>query len=664
MKKRFIFPVFLLAMMMAGLLFTAGAWAATYYVSPSGSDNNSGSSNSPFQTIQHAANIVQPGDTVIVENGTYTGTVTVSASGTSSAWITFEAANKWGAVLDGQSNSTSIGWIFNSGVHNIRVQGFKLTGFSLGGFWMAVNAGTSNIYMQNDEIQDIGNYYNTSLYGEPGIFIGSNNNYITVDGCVIHDIGRTGGLPNPNHDHGIYDEGNYLTVMNSIFYNCTEGWQVLTDADHISIVNNVFYGENPGEPGQIIVQSDMPGSISSYLVQNNISYGSNTSFVYFYGTNGSGISLLNNLVYSASLSGGSSPSFANTGNIINQNPLFVDPSNYDFQLQSSSPAIRAGLAWSGRTYDANGNTVLNPPDIGAYEYEATLSSSSSGGTGSGTGSTGSTSPTATSLAPSSTTTSTSTSGTPSYQSTPSNTPPGTTSNTTPGTSTGTTAIAPSSSGTASVSTVSNTAPTSTAASSGSASASGSTSATATSPAASTVTNGTSSGSASAPQVTAPQLLTPSQGQTVSTTVTLQWSPAKDSSPCTYTLYIGTTSDFSNASPIQVASSQSNTYAMGGGAAALLMFGLAIPGWTRRRRRLAMLLLAGVIAAGFLVSCGGGGAGSNTSSSSPASSVSPSAGAMSYTVSGLSGKTTYYWKVVAQDNAGNTVQSQTGSFQTS
>lgn len=573
MKKRFIFPVFLLAMMMAGLLFTAGAWAATYYVSPSGSDNNSGSSNSPFQTIQHAANIVQPGDTVIVENGTYTGTVTVSASGTSSAWITFEAANKWGAVLDGQSNSTSIGWIFNSGVHNIRVQGFKLTGFSLGGFWMAVNAGTSNIYMQNDEIQDIGNYYNTSLYGEPGIFIGSNNNYITVDGCVIHDIGRTGGLPNPNHDHGIYDEGNYLTVMNSIFYNCTEGWQVLTDADHISIVNNVFYGENPGEPGQIIVQSDMPGSISSYLVQNNISYGSNTSFVYFYGTNGSGISLLNNLVYSASLSGGSSPSFANTGNIINQNPLFVDPSNYDFQLQSSSPAIRAGLAWSGRTYDANGNTVLNPPDIGAYEYEATLSSSSSGGTGSGTGSTGSTG-----------------------------------------------------------------------GASGTSSTSGAT------PAASA-------------QVTAPQLLTPSQGQTVSTTVTLQWSPAKDPAPCTYTLYISQNQDLSGASPIQVASVQGGMYAMGGGAAALLLFGIAVPGVPRSRRKLIMMLLAGVMVAGLLVSCGGGGGSNTAAASTPASSVSPSSGALSYTVSGLSAKATYYWEVVAQDNAGNTVQSQIGSFQT-
>lgn len=145
-------------------------------------------------------------------------------------------------------------------------------------------------------------------------------------------------------------------------------------------------------------------------------------------------------------------------------------------------------------------------------------------------------------------------------------------------------------------------------------------------------------------------------------MTFQWSPVADSSPATYTLYVGKKQDLADASPIHVAA-QNNMYAMGGGAAALLLFGLTIPVGIRTRRKLIILLLAGILVAGLMVSCGGGGSSSPASTSSPATNVSSGSGAMSYTVSGLSSNTTYYWKVVAKDNAGNTLQSQTGSFQT-
>ena len=93
-------------------ILLGNASATTYYVSPTGSDSSSGTSSSPFKTIQKAADIVNPGDTVIVRDGTYTDTdgddfiVKISRSGTSSAWVTFKSENKWGAVLDGRSNTT------------------------------------------------------------------------------------------------------------------------------------------------------------------------------------------------------------------------------------------------------------------------------------------------------------------------------------------------------------------------------------------------------------------------------------------------------------------------------------------------------------------------------------------------------------------------------
>src|SRR5262249_13935898 len=44
----------------------------TFYVSPTGSDTNPGTQDRPFRTIQKAADVVNPGYTVIVEDGVYT----------------------------------------------------------------------------------------------------------------------------------------------------------------------------------------------------------------------------------------------------------------------------------------------------------------------------------------------------------------------------------------------------------------------------------------------------------------------------------------------------------------------------------------------------------------------------------------------------------------
>src|SRR5208337_1479909 len=46
---------------------------STYFVSPTGSDHNSGSASSPFATLQNAMKSLEPGDTLNVEPGTYTG---------------------------------------------------------------------------------------------------------------------------------------------------------------------------------------------------------------------------------------------------------------------------------------------------------------------------------------------------------------------------------------------------------------------------------------------------------------------------------------------------------------------------------------------------------------------------------------------------------------
>src|SRR5262245_38237878 len=81
-----------------------------YYVSPTGTDSNPGSETQPFKTIQKAADLVNPGDTVIVEDGIYTRSsggaiVSLNRGGTSSNWVWFKSRNLWGAKVDGLLNT-------------------------------------------------------------------------------------------------------------------------------------------------------------------------------------------------------------------------------------------------------------------------------------------------------------------------------------------------------------------------------------------------------------------------------------------------------------------------------------------------------------------------------------------------------------------------------
>ena len=81
------------------LEINATATGKIYYVSTTGNNGNSGTSTSPFKTIQKAADIVKAGDTVIVRAGTYRERIIMKSSGTASQRITFQGEP--GAIIDG-----------------------------------------------------------------------------------------------------------------------------------------------------------------------------------------------------------------------------------------------------------------------------------------------------------------------------------------------------------------------------------------------------------------------------------------------------------------------------------------------------------------------------------------------------------------------------------
>jgi uncharacterized delta-60 repeat protein len=401
----------------AGLLVQASCIAARgadIYVSPTGNDTTgTGSISAPYQTIQKAAFVVLPGDTVIVRDGVYStnpyvdnpnkwGLVVIQRGGSSSGWVTFKSENKGGAVLDGNN---TFKWGFHleplvpgetPGPSYIRIQDFKIrniygtgqpggtegaTGIDLG--WPG-----SNYEITGNHIHDIGRRCSDSD-GFFGMYL-HNLNSVVVQKNVIHDIGRfsPGNGCNPsttryeNRDHGIYVDGiTGITIKNNIIYNIGHGWGVQffsgagTRSSGILVANNTFAFQNPYRDGHIVLGE--PG-IDNANIQNNIFYIPRTAGVRI-DTDPplptfSNVIVTKNLIHQGVINSGSGTGVTFSDNLENTNPLLLnpnpDPSLALFQLQSGSPARDAGVALTEVMGDFDGSSRPYGLtwDIGAYEY--------------------------------------------------------------------------------------------------------------------------------------------------------------------------------------------------------------------------------------------------------------------------------------------------------
>ena len=106
--------------------------ATKYYVSGKGNDRNSGlTTSSAFRTIQRAADLTNPGDTVYIMEGVYnnahpSGTVVdIKRSGRANAWITYKAYPGHRPKL--QHNGWHGIWIFD-GASYIEINGLEVVG--------------------------------------------------------------------------------------------------------------------------------------------------------------------------------------------------------------------------------------------------------------------------------------------------------------------------------------------------------------------------------------------------------------------------------------------------------------------------------------------------------------------------------------------------------
>ena len=372
-----------------------------YYVSPTGADSNSGTSTAPFLTIQHAANVVNPGDMVIVRDGTYNNAavsgvgsklIVMSRGGTAANHVVFTAEHKWGAKVDGLNNTSATGWAFAA--NYIDVRDFECEGFSdscMDNHNGGSSSGGQFISIAGNNIHDVGRYCTTTTNGRVGIFVSNDN--VTIAGNQIHDIGRyapgENGCSNPMYyqanDHGIYVDAaftsaNNLTIKNNVFYRNERGWSIHVypgSLSNLRILNNTFMCANPNAVGHIVL--NVP-ALSNSVIANNISWQPTTSFLNYYNTSGyTNVSVTNNLTYQGTVGNVAAPSgVSSSGNLDNTNPLVVSapsctvdaPSVPNAYLQTGSPAIDAGVTVLALPLDYAGTPrpqgVLF--DIGAFEY--------------------------------------------------------------------------------------------------------------------------------------------------------------------------------------------------------------------------------------------------------------------------------------------------------
>jgi Right handed beta helix region/Peptide methionine sulfoxide reductase len=122
------------------------------YVSPSGSDSNSGTQSAPFRTIQKAVSVAAAGDTIIVRPGAYSAATISGKSGTVSAPITLKAEFPATAV-SAESRSTLTGGgsgygIYISGALTYWIiDGFEVSNFR-GGLYL--DTGPNSVIIRNN----------------------------------------------------------------------------------------------------------------------------------------------------------------------------------------------------------------------------------------------------------------------------------------------------------------------------------------------------------------------------------------------------------------------------------------------------------------------------------------------------------------------------------
>ncbi len=149
------------------------AYAATYYVATNGNNSNSGSSGSPWLTMQKAFDTVNPGDIVLILGGTYSsGTILLTRSGSSGSMITFKPDPGTGTPILRHNGSAQYGGGFLTirNAHHIRIEGLRISDFTHGYAMIVEATDRDHSPQQAYNIEIVGNTFTNLGTREAGTY--------------------------------------------------------------------------------------------------------------------------------------------------------------------------------------------------------------------------------------------------------------------------------------------------------------------------------------------------------------------------------------------------------------------------------------------------------------------------------------------------------------
>jgi hypothetical protein len=127
-----------------------------FYVSPRGSDTNSGRENSPWRTVQKAIERLRPGQTLFLRAGLYREYLDIRVSGAPQRPITIAGYPGEKATLDGTGLNWRYGIEMHGAVAHLVIQNLTLRNYKADGFGIVGWDKTDNITLRDLNIYKVG----------------------------------------------------------------------------------------------------------------------------------------------------------------------------------------------------------------------------------------------------------------------------------------------------------------------------------------------------------------------------------------------------------------------------------------------------------------------------------------------------------------------------
>ena len=248
------------------LLTTVRAYAAEYFVAPTGSDANPGSMAQPFATLQKGADVAGAGDTVYLRGGTYS----ITRPDTSGAGVTFSKS--------GTSDTNRIKFwayqgetpIFDFTNMTLSTTGYT-HGFVVTGSWLhfrglelrnvKMNTRSNNAIAANGGGHNIFELLNLHHLAGTGIFIGKGeggNLILNTDSHDNYDPTSTQGDGQNADGFGVhYQTTGPSTIVRGCraWWNSDDGYDLISQEVPVIVENSWATGN-----GYINSGADRPGA--------------------------------------------------------------------------------------------------------------------------------------------------------------------------------------------------------------------------------------------------------------------------------------------------------------------------------------------------------------------------------------------------------------------